>query len=119
MPQSKLELLITERRAYMMKFGWVADREPLSNTIKYNRARRDSSHQFSATAVGEMFGFREYGEILPLKDFLTLPCNVLEDIIDSVAVGKRKAKEVADRMTKKNKAIPEAEQLLKQLENKD
>ena len=100
----------------MMKFGWVADREPLSNTIKYNRARRDSSHQFSATAVGEMFGFREYGEILPLKDFLTLPCNVLEDIIDSVAVGKRKAKEVADRMTKKNKAIPEAEQLLKQLE---
>ena len=102
----------------MMKFGWVADKEPLSNTIKYNRNRRESNHQFSAAAIGEMFGFREYGEIIPLKDYLTLPCNVVEDIVDSVAVGKRKAKEVADRMSKKSKAIPDAETLLNQLEKK-
>ena len=101
-----------------MKFGWVADREPMINTIKYNRNRRDSYHQFSAAAIGEMFGFREYEEIIPLKDYLTLPCNVVEDIVDSVAVGKRKAKEVADRMTRKTKGIPDAEALLSQLEKK-
>lgn len=100
----------------MMRYGWVTEREPMSNTIKYNRQRRDSTHQFSATAFGEMFGFREYGEILPLKDFLTLPCNVVEDIIDSVAIGKRKAKELADRAKGKNNPVAKAESFLDQLE---
>ena len=45
--------------------------------------------------MGETYGYNEYDQIMPLKDYMDSPCPVIEDILSGVASGRRRAKEEA------------------------
>ncbi|UOX39621.1 hypothetical protein [Aeromonas phage ZPAH34] len=83
-----------------MSYGWVNEKETMANTLVYNHQRRDFFHIFSIKSIGETFGLREYDTLIPLKDYMDSPVNLIDDLLEGVAVGKRKAKEQAQRAAK-------------------
>lgn len=98
-----------EFRAYMLMHGWISDQENMLTGIRYNRARKEFSHRWSAHSFGRMFGVREYNELLPLKDFLEMPILVIEDILEGVAAGTtaiKKAREDAKSPQDKRELDP-------------
>lgn len=82
----------------MMAYGWISDKDSLISAAFYNRSRREFSHRWSAESLGEVFGYREWNELIPLKDYLHTPMLVIEDLLEGVAKGTsaiKKAREAA------------------------
>lgn len=75
----------------MLKYGYVGETEHLSNYLTFNEQLRDSYHPFSGKSFGDTFGSREYNKWLPLKDYLEMPVDVIDDILEGVAHGEIKA----------------------------
>lgn len=91
----------------MIIYGYIGEAEPLSNHIKYNHQRRDSAHVFSAKAFGYAFGFREYEKFLTFKDYLDLPVDILEDLLEGYSRGTEELltekKRIADKIAAEEK----------------
>lgn len=79
---------VLEFKLFCYKYGYVGVKEPFSKHILYNKNTRDFYHPFSAKAIGESFGYREYSKLIPLKDYLTTSVDVIEDILEGVARGE-------------------------------
>jgi len=86
-----LKRKINDYRAYCLRYGYVSDGEPLSNTLKYNKAARDSYHPWSKQAVGETFGAREYSKLIPIADYINLPVDIADDLLEGIARGEESA----------------------------
>lgn len=93
----------------MTAFGWISDKDSLISAAFYNRARREFSHRWSAQSIGEAFGFREWGELISLKDYCATPMLIIEDLLEGVAKGTtaiKKAREAARPADDKRKLDP-------------
>ncbi|WNV45854.1 hypothetical protein [Aeromonas phage AerS_266] len=90
-----------------MVYGWVNEKETMANALIYNHQRKDFFHIFSVKSIGETFGLREYDSLIPLKDYMDSPVNLIDDLLEGVAIGKRKAKEQAQRAAKNKMAHPD------------
>lgn len=93
----------------MKSRGWISERDSFSILLCYNRSLREYTHRWSPSSFGEMFGYREYSEIIPLKEFLTTPMAVVEDILEGVGKGRtdiKKAKDAARSADEKRKEDP-------------
>lgn len=75
----------------MIKYGYIGDNEPVSNHLRFNKASLEFSHPWAAHIVGETFGSREYGKLIPIKDYFEMPVDLVEDILEGVARGEEKA----------------------------
>lgn len=84
----------------MLQYGWVDEKTNMVEGIKFNPNKTDYYHFLSAQSIGDMFGYNEYDQILPLKDFMEAPVDVIEDLLNGVATGRRRAKEEAERAAK-------------------
>lgn len=84
----------------MVQYGWVSEKESLSNILGYNRSRIEGYHIFAAQAQGEVFGYREYNSLITLDAYMNSPVNLIEDLLDGVAVGQRKIKAELARRAK-------------------
>lgn len=81
----KQEMLV--RRIGMIMRGHIGEGETLSNHIRYNHQRKDPSHIFSAKAFGYAFGYREYEKFLTFKDYLDMPIDMIEDLLEGYSRG--------------------------------
>uniref|UniRef100_A0AAU8KZE4 Uncharacterized protein n=1 Tax=Pantoea phage Survivor TaxID=3232176 RepID=A0AAU8KZE4_9CAUD len=79
-----------ERRLFMLKYGYIGPGENLSSYLVYNEQLNDYYHPLSGKAFGETFGLREYNKWLPLKDYLEMPVDTIDDILEGVARGQEK-----------------------------
>lgn len=86
-----MKIAIMERKLFMLKYGYISEQEPLSNHIKYNTKTKDYFHPWSGKVLGQTFGVREYSKFLPLKDYLELPVDLIEDILEGIVVGEKDA----------------------------
>lgn len=74
----------------MIKYGYCVPAENLSSHLIYNEQTRDYYHPLSGKAFGDTFGIREYNKWLPLKDYLEMPVDLIDDILEGVAKGQEK-----------------------------
>ena len=82
-----------ELRLFMLKYGYINIGENLSSYLTYNDQLNDYHHPLSGSAFGETFGLRDYEKWIPLQDYLTMPVDLIDDILEGVAKGcEKKAK---------------------------
>lgn len=85
----------------MIMRGWVHVSESDNAQIRYNHQRRDLFHLWSAKNVGHTFGLREYSRFLPFKDYLEIPIDLLDDLLEGNGRGAEELallkKKAADR----------------------
>lgn len=74
----------------MLKYGYVNFGENLSSYLVYNEQLKDYYHPLSGKAFGETFGLREYSKWIQLSDYLHMPIDVIDDILEGVAKGQEK-----------------------------
>lgn len=79
-----------ERRLFMLKYGYINIGENLSSYLVYNEQLKDYHHPLSARAYGETFGLREYEKYVQLPDYLNMPVDLIDDILEGVAKGREK-----------------------------
>ena len=79
-----------ERRLFMLKYGYINIGENLSSYLVYNDQLKDYHHPLSARAFGETFGLREYQKWIPLQDYLNMPIDLIDDVLEGVAKGNEK-----------------------------
>lgn len=94
----------------MLSYGWISNKDSLISAAFYNRSRREFSHRWSAQSLGEVFGYREWSELLPIKDYLHTPMAVIEDLLEGVAKGTasiKKAREAARSADDKRELDPD------------
>lgn len=84
-----VELAIIDRRIFMLRHGYLAPTEPNAYDIRFNNKLRDCYHPWSAKAVGETFGEREYDKYITLHDYLHSPVDMIENILEGVVKGKK------------------------------
>lgn len=114
-----METLLAEHRAYCLSYGWVSEKESMATAIDYNHKRRDFFHVFSAKSIGETFGRREYDVLIPLKDYMDSPMHLIEDLLEGVAEGKRKAKVAAEQAVKNKMGNLSPEQIVQKQINRE
>jgi hypothetical protein len=95
------EILQAEYRAYLVTYGYIGEKDPLSGGMVWNSQRKDYYHFLSSYTYGETYGYNEYDQIMPLKDYLESPTTIIEDILSGVASGRRRAKEEAAAAAKR------------------
>lgn len=83
-----------------MQYGWMNERESMIEMVKFNPNQKDYYHFLSIRAIGEAFGYNEYDQLMPLKDFMDSPVDIIDDLLSGVAAGKKRAKEEAARAAK-------------------
>ncbi|AEV89531.1 hypothetical protein OBP_094 [Pseudomonas phage OBP] len=96
-----LKLAITDHRMFALRHGYISDKEPFVNHIKFNTQLRDCYHPWSASSVGHTYGIREYEKVISLKDYMTMPVDLTEDLLEAVVRGQadlaKLKKEAADK----------------------
>lgn len=82
-----LKRTIINRRVAMIMRGWVHVTESDNAQIRYNHQRRDLFHLWSAKNVGYTFGLREYSRFLSFKDYLEVPIDLIDDLLEGYGRG--------------------------------
>lgn len=96
----------------LIMYGYVNKGEPLAKHIRYNHQRKDSFHLFSAKNFGHTFGLREYSKFIGFKDYIDLPIDVVDDLLEGYGAGqeeltKLREKAARDAARKTENSIPE------------
>lgn len=65
-------------------------------SIKYHRMESSFIHPWSFDAVGEQWGVNKLHEFIPLRDYLELPANSVDQILAGVIRGRGKRKKMDD-----------------------
>lgn len=73
----------------MIKYGYVSEQEPFANHLNYNGKRREFFHPWSIKNVGITFGAREYSKYIPLHEYIKMPFDLSEDLLEGVMEGDR------------------------------
>lgn len=104
-----------EYKLYMYKYGYITEQESFSTHIKYNKSTRDFFHPFSHKAVGETFGFREYDKLIPIYDYLRMPVDVTEDILEGIGRGQQRLAKLKEQAAKQaqNSLAGKSDQVLR------
>lgn len=88
-----LKRSIINRKIAMVMRGWIHITESDSNQVRYNLQRRDVFHLWSAKNVGHAFGLREYSKFLSFKDYIEMPIDLMDDLLEGYGRG---AEELVD-----------------------
>lgn len=71
----------------MVMRGWVGVNDTGNGQIKYNHQRRDLFHLWSAKNFGHAFGMREYSKFLSFKEYIDMPMDITDDLLEGYARG--------------------------------
>lgn len=82
---------VLERKIFMLRHGYIANADFFAGHGLYNTKLKDTFHPWAASTVGEAFGSREYSRLIPLSDYLSMPVDILDDILEGVARGEQVA----------------------------
>lgn len=97
----------------MVMRGWIGGDENFSNHVKYNHQTRDLFHLWSAKNFGYTFGEQELNKIMSLDDYLNMPIDFSDDLLEGYGRGAK------DRAKAAQEAARRAAQLAKQGNNPD
>lgn len=97
------EQYLIDYKLYMLRFGYLTEKEPMAAHIKYNKNTRDHFHPFAGKAVGELFGFREYEKYMPILDYLEMPVNITEDLLEGIGQGQKRLNELKENAARQAK----------------
>lgn len=86
-----LKIAVLERRLFMIKYGYVGDKELLTGQLKFNTNTREFFHPWSIKAMGKTFGAREYSRFMPMIDYFNFPVDLIEDLLEGVVEGEQEA----------------------------
>jgi hypothetical protein len=97
-------MVMLEQRMFSLRHGYLAHNEPVSNHVNFNTQLKDCYHPWSMRSFGHTFGMREYKNFMSLHDYMHMPMDIMEDLVEGVIKGeadlaeaKRKAAEKAAR----------------------
>lgn len=85
-----VKIAIMERKLFMIKYGYISEKDSFSAHGRYNTQLKDCFHPWAGKIVGETFGSREYGKLIPIKDYLSMPVDIIDDILEGIAIGEDK-----------------------------
>lgn len=95
----------------MVMRGHIDVKEPFINHVKYNHQRRDLFHLWSAKNYGHTFGLREYNKFLSFKEYLEMPIDLIEDLLEGYGRGTEEL--IKQRKQAADKAASTAQQMTK------
>lgn len=85
---------IEEERLRYALYGQIGFNESMTSAITYNKSRVEFFHPWSVMEIGKSYGFREYNSLIPIKDFMSMPVDIIDDLLDGVAQGMKEIKKL-------------------------
>jgi len=82
-------MLLNERMLYHLNMGYygIARRSPFAS-VAYYEAEHNFYHPWSWKSSGKRYGFNKLSEVLPLKDYMSMPMAMLDELLEAVVEGQ-------------------------------
>lgn len=104
-----LKRAILDLKAFNVQYGYIGISELQFRHIKFNSTVRSFYHPWAADQWGHTYGVREYEKVIPLKDYMTLPVDLVDDLLEGVLRGQtdliKIRKEAADKVARQQGGV--------------
>lgn len=60
------------------------------SSVAFHKAENEFYHPWSIESLGHQYGYARLKEIIPLKDYLTLPAHLVDGLIEGIMDGEKK-----------------------------
>jgi hypothetical protein len=94
--------LVNDGLLYDLNMGYYSRKTITPHSpIAFHKEEHEFYHPWSLISSGEEYGYGKLHEILPLKDFMTLPAVVVESMLEGVIKGQDRR--LSEERAKENK----------------
>lgn len=85
------KLEFDEQVLYDINMGYVDPTEITPHSsVAFHKAENDFFHPWSIDNVGYQYGYARLKDIIPLRDYLTLPAHLVDGLIEGIVDGEKK-----------------------------
>lgn len=85
--KDSLKRAIIRKRVTAVMYGHVSEKDPTNEHLRYNYQRTDLFHLYSAKNLGYTYGVRKYSKFLGLKDYIDMPIDFIDDLLEGYGRG--------------------------------